>query len=339
MAMTPVRYVANDARIDAMLQRGVSAFRAAFPGRIRAFYLIGSWMDGSAAATSDVDVCVVFKGDFLSAAEEAFAQAVWRTVSASSPVQFDLPAFSERRLLSVGHHRIKTASVLLAGDDIRDQMPAMARDGYLRTYWNAPYAYMARVLRGTDVLRFPVTFPDAGDPFFGYVRTDTSLAPPHATTKALVATVCWIATLLVGFRTGHMVGTKAESVRAYREAIGDPWAPFVERVYTLGKQQWGYRVPERAADRALLRGLCTRMPTFENHYLVVYRSWLLDQLQCPDVETERFVAARLGETLFPDADVREALASLAARADADSREAATRALKRLADVEDAPGAA
>jgi hypothetical protein len=243
-------------------------------------------------------------------------------------VPFDLPAFSERHLLATGHHRIKTASVLLAGADIRDRMPPMTLSAYLRTYWHAPYAYMAQVFRGTDLLRFPLTYPDTDGEFFGYDRQDD--APQGGdtrSTKALVATVCWIATMLVGFQTGLMIGTKAESVRAYREMIGGPWADFVERMYAQGKEEWRYRVPERTADRARLRDLCARLPAFENHYLTVYRSWLLDQLHDADGATQRFVALRLGEVRYPDAAVQEALVALTAHTDASVRAAAATALR------------
>jgi hypothetical protein len=40
-------------------------------------------------------------------------------------------------------------------------------------------------------------------------------------TKALVATVCWIAAMPVVLRVGRIIGTIAESVRMYRRAIRD----------------------------------------------------------------------------------------------------------------------
>src|SRR4051812_677242 len=129
-----LRYVTGIRLVDDMLREGGRAFEAAFLGRIRAYYLIGSYADGSAALTSDVDVCVVFKDDFVDQDEEESVRRVWRSVSRGSPVQFDLPPFSEQQLLAAGHHRIKTASILLFGEDIRDQMPSMTLDAYLRTY-------------------------------------------------------------------------------------------------------------------------------------------------------------------------------------------------------------
>lgn len=333
MAEPTLRYVTENSLVDGMLREGVRAFEAAFPGRIRAYYLIGSYRDGSAAPTSDVDVCVVFKDDFVDRDEEELARRVWRSISDGSPVQFDLPPFSERQLLTEGHHRIKAASVLLFGEDIRDIMPPMTRDTYLRTYWHAPYAYMAQVLRGTDLLRFPLSYPDADGEFFGYDRCDDALrADGMRSTKALVATVCWIATMIVGFHAGRMVGTKAESVRAYRGTIGGTWADFVEAMYTQGKQVWSYRVPEATADRMLLHDLCARMLDFENYYLTIYRGWLLDGARSPDTETQRFVAARLGEVLFSDTAVRDTLTALAVHPDSSVRDGAAVALTRVTDV-------
>jgi Nucleotidyltransferase domain len=332
MAEPTLRYVTNNALVDGMLREGVRAFEAAFPGRLRAYYLIGSHADSSAAPRSDVDVCVVFKDDFVDRDEEESARHVWRSISDGSPVQFDVPPFSERQLLGAGHHRIKTASVLLFGEDIRDRMPPMTLDAYLRTYWHAPFAYMAQVLRGTDRLRFPLTYPDADGEFFGYDRCeDKSHGEGAHSTKALVATVCWIATMIVGFRAGRMVGTKAESVCSYREEIGDGWADFVEAMYTQGKQVWGYRVPVATADRALLHALCVRMLAFENHYLTIYRGWLLDGARSADMETQRFVAARLGEVLFPDTTIRDTLTALAMHPDVSVRDEAALALTRITD--------
>jgi hypothetical protein len=252
-------------------------------------------------------------------------------------VQFDLPPFAERRLLAAGHHRIKTAGVLLAGADIRDRMPTMTLDAYLRTYWHAPYAYMAQVLRGVDVLRFPLTYPDPGGAFFGYDQRDRSQRGAETrSTKALVATVCWIATMIVGFRAGSMVGTKAESVHIYREAIGDGWTEFVARIYMLGKETWGYRIPDGDAEREQLHDLCARMLAFENHYLIIYHDWLLAQARRRDTETQRFVAARLGEVLYPDTAVRNALTRLAANRDTSVHDAAATALARLAEADRTP---
>ena len=67
----------GDPEIDRVLRGFVGACDAAFPGRVRAYYLTGSWADGTGVRTpgdalnsSDIDVTVVFAGA-LSDAEAA----------------------------------------------------------------------------------------------------------------------------------------------------------------------------------------------------------------------------------------------------------------------------
>jgi len=53
-------YSTGNARIDTMLRGAVGIFEAAFPDRVRGYYLFGSHMDGSAVGISDLDIFVVF---------------------------------------------------------------------------------------------------------------------------------------------------------------------------------------------------------------------------------------------------------------------------------------
>ena len=48
--------------VDQALRAAVEAFEAAFPDRIRGYYLEGSYADGTGLATSDADVVIVFVG-------------------------------------------------------------------------------------------------------------------------------------------------------------------------------------------------------------------------------------------------------------------------------------
>jgi hypothetical protein len=111
----------------------------------------------------------------------------------------------------------------------------------------------------------------------------------------------------------------------------------VEQIYARGKEAWGYRIPVGDTEREHLRDLCARMLAFEGHYLAIYRDWLLDQARRPDVATQRFVAMRLCEVLYPDIAVCDALSALATGADAATHDAATTALTRLSDAYGAHG--
>lgn len=94
----------------------------------------------------------------------------------------------------------------------------------------------------------------------------------------MVSTVCWVATATVGLRCGLTAASKTEGIALYRQCVGNRWTDFFSDVYDLGKRRWGYLLPRREAEREQLRQLCRQMPTLENDYLVLYRSFLASEL-------------------------------------------------------------
>lgn len=323
-------YSTGNARTDTMLRGAVGIFEAAFPGRIRGYYLFGSQMDGSAVATSDLDLFVVFKDDFLNEQEAERARQLWHACSQLSAVQCDLLSFSERHLFTAGHFRLKSASVLIYGEDVRARMPTFLLDRYLRAYSFAPCACMSEVLRRAETLLYPLDYPAPDSEFYGYDYDDPRMgADETRSIKGLVNMVCWIATIIVAFQSGRMIGTKAESVRAYRECIGDQWTGFVETLYANGKTAWGYRVPNDPAGRVLLRDLCRETLAFENLYLERYRVYLLGQLRDTDEASQRLAIERLGTVLYRDDEVTDALHSIVTAGPATRRDAARETLLRI----------
>ena len=86
-------------RIDGIIRGLIGIFEAAFPDRIRACYLAGSYADGSAVPLSDIDIRMVFKGGFQGEEEVAHVRRVRDDCRLLSPVDIDLPPLSEERLL------------------------------------------------------------------------------------------------------------------------------------------------------------------------------------------------------------------------------------------------
>ncbi len=303
-----LRFLTGTPCIDTMLRGTVGIFEAAFPGRVRGYYLFGSYADGSAIGISDLDLFVVFKEDFIDNQEADRARRLWHAYSQLSAVPCDLLSFSERYLFTEGHSRLKAASRILYGEDVRERMPSLSLDGYLRIYAPAPAACMSQVLRRADTLVYPLHYPDPFGPFSGYDYHDTRMGENGGRSiKGWVNAVCWAATIIVAFKSGRMIGSKSESVHAYHECVGDHWATFVEAVYANGKTAWGYRVPDDPAGRTLLRDLCWETLAFENHYLARYRRYLLGQLRHAGETNQRFVIERLGAVVYPDAEVADAL--------------------------------
>lgn len=283
------------------------AFDASFPDRIRGYYLFGSRADGSAVESSDLDCFIIFKGAFR-VGEAEYARQISRQCTLPGSVSTDLLFFSEEDLLRDGHFRVSHASILVGGEDIRPRMPSVTFDAYLRTYVQAPYAYIATVLRRADRITYPLDYPNPVGEFYGY---DRDLLPPGdqpiRNTKALVSTVCWAATLLIGLHAGLTVPTKSDSRRFYRTHVGDEWTPLIEAIYDHGKHHWSYLIPDDANDRSALRNLCRQTLAFENHYLSHYRDYLLREARSSDIHAKALAIARLGQVLYPD---RETLATV-----------------------------
>jgi hypothetical protein len=233
--------------------------------RVHSGYLFGSAADGSAVATSDIDLCLVVHGAATDA-EIELLRSIALAISRSHTAVLDVVVFGSDALQRDGHYRIREASQHMWGEDLRPAMPVWSVERYVRHYRNAPFSYSVQVLRGLDHLILPLDYPDPTGEFFGY---DATLLPPGGAAlhnvKALVSAACWHASLLVTLRTGTLPRSKGDAVRLYREQMDDQWAALIEQLYGVAGQTWHYSVPDTLAERGLLRGWCKRMLAFENH--------------------------------------------------------------------------
>lgn len=312
MREIPLLLTTGDSRRDAHLRNVVALVEEALPGRIRSYYLFGSVADGSAVATSDLDLFLVAATP-LTADEEARRADIARTATMPGG-GIDLLVIDEGTLLREGHFRIAMSGRLLYGTELRPRIPPTPLPSYLRRYAQAPWDYIVQVLRreaflAAGYLAYPLRHPDPGGEFYGYNRPRLPHGgEPLPNIHALVATACWIASVAVALQTGRMVPAKSASVHIYREAIGDEWAPWLDDLYDTGRQRWEYRVPADPAGRRHLRDLCGPMLAFENHYLRLYRHFLLVELT-RGTEAKLAAARRLNEAVFPDPALREVLAA------------------------------
>src|SRR5262245_42110887 len=241
-------------RIDDIIRGLIGIFEAAFPDRIRACYLAGSYADGSAVPLSDIELRVVFKGAFQGEEEIARVRRVRDNCRLLSPVDIDLPPLSEERLLHDDdwiHEAmsIKLAGVPLYGEDIRASLHLPSFEVYTRKITTAPIHFFAR-FHGGPPLIFPLTYPDSSGAFYGYDESDSS---GERSTKMLVHIVGFAASCILALQAGRMVVKKSDWLASYTLSIGDEWTPFLETLYTTCKMVRGYRIPDRHSDRQILR--------------------------------------------------------------------------------------
>jgi hypothetical protein len=301
----------ENARVDALLREIVTHFEAAFPGRVRGYYVIGSYGDASNVSTSDLDLDIVFKRRFESDDERERARDLCATLQTRTEMELDLDIGDEEGLRDGVSPNLKLAGLCIYGEDIRDQYPPLPLVAWTRDRMHSSYYRLGSLFGRTAPVRAPLTYPDPTGEYFGYdhrlVRlADGSKAPG---TRDLIRVTGWAATALIALRAGRYVARKSECHHMYQELIGDEWAPLLKAIYEDCRQRWNYRIPTEPGDRALLRRLCARTLDFENAFLAAYKTYLLNELRGASAEGRRFARETLARMPFDDEAVARALAS------------------------------
>jgi hypothetical protein len=317
--------------VDRILQTIVARYEHAFPGYIRAYYLIGSYADASAVPISDIDFMIIFATP-LTPNQLAQARALVQHCAESSPIRLDIGLTLERDLSGIEQVLLKLGSLFIYGDDLRDQLVLPSLAQYQRDVTWSPYRFLGQIIRERLVLTYPLAYPDASDPFYGYTKTRIAAWYPAGDeqgTKELITGVTRTATALLALRAHQYVGTKGASIRLYREYIPDEWAEYLETLYRKGKGEWQYTVPDRPADQQLLRNLCQHTLAFENHYFQHYWAYLLALLQGTDDE-RLFAAQRLTQVVYTDDVMVGILQANTQAANPEVRSASVQALAQIA---------
>ena len=321
-------YLTEHPKINQILQGVIGVFEKVFLDRIRGYYLEGSFGNRSTVANSDLDMYVIFKGRFSSPVEAMTAVSLSQSCAQISPVLLEIKPGAELDLHRAEHAGIalnfKNSTQFLYGEDIRDQIPTFASDDWVRWAIRAPQASL-RVTRSTEVLVFPLNHPDIQAEFYGYDRQTIPCADgiDRPSSKWLIATVGWIATALVAYKTKQYVGSKREAVQLYQTHINDQWAPLVEQIYEQCRNCWCYLIPDGEVERQMLRSLCERALEFSNHYLSVYRNFVLRELYEGTPKHQLLAVKNLAQVIYPgDQEIANALERLQQSSHEELRKAA-----------------
>ncbi|MGG6270380.1 nucleotidyltransferase domain-containing protein [Leptolyngbya sp. AN03gr2] len=195
-------YFTEHPKINQIIQGVIGVFEKAFLGRIRGYYLQGSFASQSAVTNSDLDLYVIFKERFDSQVEAMTAMALCQSCAQISPVLLEIKPGPELALHQAENAGIalnfKYSTQFLYGEDIRDRIPTPTSDEWVRWVMKAPQTAL-RVTRSAEVLIFPLSQPDDQAEFYGYDRQTIPGSDwiDRPSSKWLITTVGWIATALV----------------------------------------------------------------------------------------------------------------------------------------------
>ena len=292
----------GDERADDTIRMLVADYERIFPGRICGYYVLGSYADGTAVPLSDLDMAIVFHGE-LTPEESTIAQRVAEDSNCRSPIRLNINIAARNELSVNTSTLLKLGSLLVYGDDIRAELRLPPLDAYRRWVTGGPYRFSGQVLRGVDLLPYPLDYPDPDGEFYGYDRkriAEWYPADVERGTKELVTAMARIATAILAVRAGAYVARKEEAIRLYAEIVGGGWTGYLQALYEKCKLQWHYRIPEGRLDREELRLLCRQTLDFENHYFALHRDYLLGLLGSSEPGDREFAAEQLRRVVYAD---------------------------------------
>lgn len=294
--------------VDQALAEVIARMEHSLPGQVRGYYLVGSYAVGEALPASDIDLLAVLAGEPSGELRAHFAEAR-EQCKAACPLALDLTTQGELALLHTGGVWFQSASRWLYGVDIRPLVPRKPVASHLRDTMHSAAGLIARVRGSPPTLHAPLGYPDRHAPACGYAARQVAGQARGVGTKDLLNITLAIASALTLRAAGEYVGTgkKADIHAQYARWVGGPWAQLVADIFQICRGRWGYEIPAGAADLARLRRMCQGALALENHFLVVYRSFLLSELAQPDQAAARLAAGALARIIYPGAQVRAAL--------------------------------
>jgi predicted nucleotidyltransferase len=324
-------FLTEHMQVDSALYGFTGLCHLAFPGRLRALYLLGSHASGEAVVDSDIDVTLVFKERFQEGEQERF-ERFRHYLGPLLSLPLDPSAVEEAQLLEEGAVNLKLSSQLLMGEDLRERVPLVPLERWVRSCMHRPYVFMerARARAEGEPLRYPLQYPDPRGELYGYDHRPVMDAQGniHPGFKELVTLAGWLAAVEVALEAGQHVTSKEGAFQAHRRHVNNSRSALYEQIYACRKR-WSYRVPERPEDRAHLRSLCAAMLEAENGFLERYKGYLLAELRQGREKDRVQAARRLGEILYPGEEVPAALRPLESAPEQALREAARESLERL----------
>lgn len=300
----------QNAKADRLLQNVIGLFEMVFAGRVRAYYVKGSYADNSPVGSSDIDLTLLFKGSFEAEAERAQVEQLAHYCVGLSEIELDISLEDETKWRDEGlWPNLQMGGLLVYGTEVRDQFEIVSVEQWTRDRMHSSYWRTARLFERVVPLTYPLALPDPNAEFGGYDQRKVRLPDGREVncTRDLIRLTGWAATALIAYQTGHYVSRKRDCHLLYRQLIGDEWAALLDEIYQKCRVEWNYLIPTDVAAHQELRDICQRTLNFENHFLTIYKKFALEQLEAADPSGQNWALRLQREIPFADAEIIEAI--------------------------------
>jgi hypothetical protein len=306
----------HNASIDAALCEIILLLNTHFPDRIHSYYIEGSYADNSGIATSDIDLLIVCKGnfanEFVNEQERTEIEMLALHCAASYSFELDSIVLDAQSLAGGVSPNFKMGSILLYGQDIRLQVPLIPLIEWTRDRMHSSYWRTVHLFNRAPVVTYPLDYPDPSAQFYGYDARKLRLPTGQEVncTRDLIRLVGWSATAIIAFKAGRYVARKSDCHKIYQECFQDEWGQLLQDIYVQCRGRWNYLIPADSEGRKVLRSICERTLAFENHFLGIYKDFLLSEFQYADEQALLHALWVLNQILFQDREIKEAVQAL-----------------------------
>lgn len=280
-------YKTREKVVNSIILQAIELFELLFPGRILSYYLLGSYIDCSWVEASDIDFAVIFK-EKTTPQEAMIIEKIFNPYSKLLAKEIDLYVINEQDaknknssnknslIFREGILNIKLSSKLLYGRDIVPIIPLPKIEDYTHITMQTPLHFMRKVRGYTDNLFLleKLDYPNPYHKYFGYLENGDPLDSREVKTKILISLIGWICTALLALKAKQYIGKKSDFAKKYEQFINDPWTPFINKAYTLIRNDWNYVVPKRKLDQAELRKICQGILFFEKFFIDEYKTYI-----------------------------------------------------------------
>ena len=295
----------GNAAADAAVGAALELSFPHFSNPILSAYVSGSYGNGYAVPTSDVDLYVIFRDKLTKRDEEEYEKLESR-LDAIEP-NIDFIPYAKADLIQHGQVEMGKYFVHMWGEPTHLEVPNPLFDRYLHQCMHGPYQAMERT-RKAKPYRWPLGFPNDQDSWKGYAwRKMTVNGKECPSIKELVVLTGWMATGLIAWKGKKYVPSKRECPDLCDEVIGGEVAKAFRALTSLCRLKLHYLLPETEADREALRAVLPGALVIENYFLQEYQRFLIAGLNDADPVRARTAVIRLGEIFYPNGDSLAAL--------------------------------
>ena len=187
----------GNSKVDGILSSFIQECEDAIPGRVKAYYLTGSYAYGSPVSTSDIDLNVILRSEGgriegdqpndlgmlafrtgPTSEEEQQVRQIVAVQNKTSPIELGAAVRTEADIRRRFAPSMVETNAFLQGEDVLAELFAthpVEYDFSPRGRMHIAYGNLCAIHGASEVLRLPLHFPRPDEKFYGYVQQEPGM--------------------------------------------------------------------------------------------------------------------------------------------------------------------